>query len=146
MTSPEQESSALVLVESHQFTLQEIAESQGLDGSAPALGDRLVFETPYLYIVSPGEDHYPLVTLQQWSQEPAPASTVWKHLGLFRVRLDGEEVEAWALTQGPSEARLTVTPGWYGLRVLCKGSEKLQGRAGGFPEGLEQYLLQLWPS
>ncbi|MEV5576585.1 hypothetical protein AB0L06_41710 [Spirillospora sp. NPDC052269] len=141
-----QESSGLVLVEAHQFTLQEIAELQGPEGSPPALGERLDFIAPFLYVISPGEDHYPQVTLQLWEQEPGPVTASWSQLGQIRARVDGDVLEAWAVTQGPSQASLTVRPGWYWLRIYCRGSKKVQGRTRGFPEGLEQFMIQVWPA
>lgn len=100
-----------------------------------------------LLLHSAGTDHYPAVRVELWDGEPAPATTAWDQILTVTCDLsDQVRLQSVAATQSPRVLNIT-RPGPHHARVHAgRRAETAQLEQGSFAEGVEGWLIQLWPA
>lgn len=147
----------LVCTEDHMFNLVDTAAP--LDGghrrpSAP--GSRLVAVGPGPVLAtfhSELEDNEPHVDLEQWTSAPPEPETAWEaHTQEPLAIPAGQLTLCSGVSALPAPHELTVPPGTYLLDVWCRGRAQARAaeldaiNAATFPQGVERWLLRLWPN
>ena len=147
----------LVYTEDHLFNLVDTAAAAGVPAGhgPPAPAGRLVAVGAGVVLAvfnSELEDNQPHVALEHWSGQPSEPAGEWEAHTVERLSVEAGRL---TLVSGVSalEAphQLVVPPGPYHLDVWCQG--RAQARAaereaiatGTFPQGVERWLLRLWP-
>ncbi|MEU0534938.1 hypothetical protein [Amycolatopsis tolypomycina] len=135
-------------VEYGQFVLQEIPMTRNaLEVPVPA-GDWLAAGGDGgLLLHSAGTDHRPSVRVELWDAEPHAAAGGWDRVVELRCDL-GERVRLQSVTATQSPRVLPITrPGPHHARVHAGGrAETAALDEGTFAEGVEGWLVQLWPA
>ncbi|MFI5942779.1 hypothetical protein ACIBCB_21330 [Streptomyces uncialis] len=101
-------------------------------------------------IGSAGHTHTAVMGVQVWDGEPpADTSRAWDEQGEADLRCETGSVQVWGVTCGPIPEEVALgAPGrdWR-VRIHCSGRREVAGvtEEEGLAEGLERYLVQLWP-
>jgi hypothetical protein len=110
-----------------------------------------------VYFASAGEDHDATVRIELWDGVPPAADrSDWEAINDLVGNSKTGSVRVWALTMGPADIEEIPLPiGRYNIRIHCRGREQLKSEIDrmfqnldvdvAFPEGVEYYLIQLWP-
>ncbi|MEV4599856.1 hypothetical protein AB0K15_20960 [Amycolatopsis sp. NPDC049253] len=137
-----------ITVEYGQFVLQEIPMSRNALGVGEPRGDWLVLGgAGGLMLHSAGNAHDPAVRVELWDTEPPAAHGEWDQVVTVACDL-ADQVRLQSVTAAMSPDVLTLgRPGPHHARVHGGGraaTAKLD--EGTFAEGVERWLIQLWPA
>jgi len=141
---------AVVLIEHGQFVLQEV---DGSDIAAVGAGEnpdvRLAIGADGgVKFLSAQNDHYPAIRLELWSG-PAPRSAGnWDitEEETFTVSATGRVMLMTLMGEESSEEIALPGLGRYVIRAQAAGRAEARARGeGAFFEGVERWLLQVWP-
>jgi hypothetical protein len=135
-------------VEYGQFVVQEIPMTRNALNVPVPGGDWLAVGGPGgLLLHSAGTDHYPAVRLELWDSEPLPG--LGEGDRIVEVACDlSDLVRLQSVTATPSPHVLTISrPGPHRARVHAgRRAETAELEEGSFAEGVESWLIQLWPA
>jgi hypothetical protein len=99
---------------------------------------------------SEATDHYAAVRLEAWTHEPPPPPGAWDVAREVTLPVASGQVSLWQLMGGRSKSDQPFTlgrPGRYRLRVHARGRGTAQALGPAtWRHGVEQYLLQFWPT
>ncbi|VVJ17212.1 Uncharacterised protein [Amycolatopsis camponoti] len=134
-------------VEYGQFLLQEIPMTRTALNLPVPRGDWLAVGGPGgLLLHSAGTDHYPAVRLELWDVDPLPGLGDWDQV--VEVACDlSDLVRLQSVTAIQSPNVLTIgRPGLHRARVHSgRRVEAAELEEGSYAEGVEGWLVQLWP-
>jgi hypothetical protein len=155
----------MITVERHQFYVTGIHPDEPLPEEiittrrayvGPGLPDQFGWT-----VHSPGEDHIASVRAELWDGPPDDQSDDWEDVIDFSGTREDDRLQICHLTRSPEDMEMPLPGGRYNLRLLCKGRGAIEAAIDamfddaddseepenfGFPTGVEQYLLQLWPT
>ena len=108
----------------------------------------------WIAFLSGGQDHDALVRFEVWSGRPRPNADLWEANTEIEFQATSGKVRLWAPTIGPSESEILLGhPGRYRVRVYSRGRQAvaeaidaITSEDAELPRGIEQYLLQFWPT
>ncbi|WP_410585985.1 hypothetical protein [Amycolatopsis sp. lyj-23] len=135
-------------VEYGQFVLQEIPMTRSALALPVPGGDWLAAGGPGgLLLHSAGTDHHPSVRLELWDAEPPAASGGWDRTSELECDLS-DLVRLQSVTAIQSPRVLAIAkPGPHHARVHAgRRAETAELGEGSFAEGVEGWLIQLWPA
>jgi hypothetical protein len=154
----------MVTVERHQFYVAGIHVDEPLPGEIittrrASVGPGLPDEFGWT-VHSPGEDHIASVRAELWDGPPDVQPDGWEDVIEFSGTGEDDRLQICRPTR-PQDMEMPLPSGYYSLRLLCKGRDAIEAAIDamfddaddseepenfGFPTGVEQYLLQLWPT
>ncbi|MEU4672615.1 hypothetical protein AB0F91_32720 [Amycolatopsis sp. NPDC023774] len=137
-----------ITVEYGQFVLQEIPMSRTALTVGEPRGDWLVLGgAGGLLLHSAGNDHDPAVRVELWDTEPPAAPGEWDQVVTVACDL-ADQVRLQSVTAALSPDVLTLSrPGPHHARVHEGGrAATAELGEGTFAEGVERWLIQLWPA
>ncbi|MFC6064343.1 hypothetical protein [Streptomyces ochraceiscleroticus] len=108
------------------------------------------FLTPFagrLDFYSAGHTHTAAVSVEHWDAEPVPdARTVWEERGEAELVSGSGAVAVWS--DGRDHELSLLAPGTWKVRAYCAGRAEVARvcEEDGVADGVETYLLQLWPA
>ena len=142
-----------ILAEHNMFRLDDIGSLLALDPEdEPPVPDEELVTSAFgaAIFASALSHHYPLVTLEYWSNRPPNPHGNWERSAEVVLNRGGKHV---GLSSGvsrlPGPHRISLPPGSYVLSVWCRGREEVRTRAAAGearPHGMEVWLLRLWPA
>jgi hypothetical protein len=97
---------------------------------------------------SEATDHYTPIRLELWPADPpADRTTTWDAVESAQFWTDAPQLRLTAVTAEVSDQALIVAyPGRYGIRAHVVQTAPLPtGLGPDFAEGLERWLIQVWP-
>jgi len=136
-----------VLVSYGAFFLQDVGHFRPVQSVAKRLGDDLVATGPGgAAFASAAPDHVASVRLEVWNEAPRDDTKEWEVSAERVLCCDSGRVQFWTTDSGPASEVIDLDgPGYYRLRVACRGRDAARAR---FEEymfsGIEQWRLQLW--
>lgn len=141
-----------VVVEYGQFCLQDMARLHpAAEAPVPASDDwLLVGGRGGLLFHSAESDHYPAVRLELWSTQPPTHDEPFDATGDATFSTDGTELRLWSITAAMGAHTLQLpTAGTYHVRAYVSGQADIEAaeaaEPASFAEGLERWLVQIWP-
>lgn len=153
--TPNAPSSAIddtVIVEYGQFCLQDMARLYPAAGApVPANDDWLLAGGRGGVLFHSAEsDHYPAVRVELWATRPPARDEPFDAVGDATFSTDGTELQLWSITaaMGTRVLRLPAA-GSYHVRAHVSGQADIEAaeaaEPASFAEGLERWLIQIWP-
>ncbi|MET9002285.1 hypothetical protein [Amycolatopsis sp. Hca4] len=134
-------------VEYGQFVLQELAMTRSpLTLPVPAGAWTAVGGAGGLLLHSAATDHAPAVRIELWDGAPAGDTAEWDEVLDLTCDL-AADVRLQSVTATPGHHTLPIThPGAHHARIHA-GNQRDAGRLGegSWAEGVERWLIQLWP-
>ncbi|WP_447002385.1 hypothetical protein ACRAKI_21945 [Saccharothrix isguenensis] len=137
-------------VEYSQFLLQDMARlNSAATIQPPTAGEWLLAGGRGGVLFHSAEnDHSPAVRIELWAAEPGAAEGQWDAMAEDRFEADSTELLLWSITAAQGDHTLTLpAPGTYRVRAYVTGQAEI--RAAGeasFAEGVERWLVQIWPA
>lgn len=99
-------------------------------------------------LTSGGNDFYPAVTVEAWSGPPPPLDGEWDVVEEARFTAPSGTVQVRDLQNAPAGPVLELgPPGSFRVRACSRGRAAAAARIGEdlYYEGVEEWLLQVWP-
>lgn len=142
-----------VVVEYGQFCLQDMARMHGATGvPVPAGGDWLLAGGRGGVLFHSAEsDHYPAVRVELWASQPALRDEPFDATGDATFSTDGTELRLWSITAEMGAHTIGLpAAGTYHVRAHVSGQADIRAAEAAdpasFAEGLERWLVQIWPA
>lgn len=135
-------------VEYGQFLVQEIPMGRSPLSLDVPTGDWLAVGGPGgLLLHSAATDHHPAVRLELWDADPLPRQGDWDRVVEVACELS-DQVRLQSVTAAQSPKVLAIArPGPHRARVHSgRRVEAAELGEGAFAEGVEGWLVQLWPA
>ncbi|BBH66661.1 hypothetical protein ACTI_33460 [Actinoplanes sp. OR16] len=131
------------------FLLWDPANGDSPADLIPADGDLLAAQPRGVVFSSAGNDFYPQVDVQVWDGPPAADDTRWEVTAEGAFDAPAGSVRLQALSGNPAGPDIALgRAGRWRLRASCRGRGEVAARVGVdlFFEGVEEWLVQLWPA
>ncbi|MGW0737232.1 hypothetical protein [Streptomyces sp. NPDC002851] len=137
-------------VEHRTFVLKD-PRASGSPLDAPSIRGRVALPGPGGAVFSTGgNDFFPDVTVESWSaQPPPPDDGAWDVIEELDFTAPSGTVQVRDLQNAPAGGELELgPPGDYRLRACSRGRVQAAALIGDdlYYEGVEEWLLQVWPS
>jgi hypothetical protein len=140
-------------VEYGQFCLQDMARMHGAaEVPVPPHGDwLLVGGRGGVLFQSAESDHSPAIRVEVWTAQPPTRAEPFDATDDATFSTDGTELRLWSITAAMgSETLVLPAAGTYNVRAYVSGQADIQAaeaaEPASFAEGLEQWLIQIWPA
>ncbi|WP_282798097.1 hypothetical protein [Streptomyces sp. CC224B] len=101
-----------------------------------------------LSFTSAGHTHTATMTIEVWAEEPAEPAGDWEESAVTEISCTSGQLQAQGLTAGPwpEPVRISDKPGTWNVRAQCRGRAEVAVQSQDEAvDGVEQYVLQLWP-
>ncbi|WP_447009114.1 hypothetical protein [Saccharothrix hoggarensis] len=140
----------MVEVEYHRFTLQVFDSPHTAAAiQPPGPQDWLVAGGPGgVLFHSAGNDHTAAVRLELWASPPVREPGEWEAVAEDDFTADFDRLLLASFTSAPGQHVLTLpAPGAHRVRAYVRGRTAIEAAGPvSFAEGIERWLVQIWPA